>query len=354
MSLEFIKALKRAGIDGISAAADSASLRGYLGSGNFALNWIISGKFFGGWPLGHVAEIFGDPSTGKSFIVARAVAEALKGQGVAILDDTESAFNPVWASAGLGVDTSRLAYSKSHTIEDHHELVMAMISAMKSLKVTDPSLIALDSLALLSTRTEVEGGMEKTYMKRAQDIKKHYRLACHELSNLPVAYLVANHNIANIGDIYNPKTQPGGGGTKFQSSVRIEMRTPKKMKDAGGQYIGVKVTAFTDKNRLVPPWRKADIIIPFYQAISPVSGLIALLLDLKVLEKTGNHKLVFQGADTGVAANSSDLWKQEASAMELLTKIPTLLQDLEKMDIGKRSADTQMKEEGAQVEEEDE
>lgn len=346
----FIQAMRKAGIDDIEVAADAATLHGYLPSGNLALNWILSGRFTGGWPLGHVSEIFGDPKTGKSFIIARAVAETLTGKGVALLDDTESAFNPIWASTSLGVDVSRLAYKRSHTIEEHEALVRAFINSVNTLKITDPSLVALDSLALLSNDAEVKAGMGTRNMQQAYLNKKFFRLTCRDFSDLNAAYLFTNHTIANIGDKWHPTVAGGGGGPKYQATIRLEMRTPRRMKGEDGQISGVRVSMFVEANRLVSPWKKTEIIIPFHTPLSPVSGLVALLLDLKGLEKTPGHKLAYQGTDTGIFAHSTDLWKQDQSALDLLEKYPSILQDLEKQGIGNRTVGTTMVEEGQEAE----
>lgn len=344
MTDPFIAELQKQGLKGVTAAAESAQVKGFLNSGNLALNWAMSGKFQGGWPLGHVAEIFGDPSTGKSFIIARAIAAAHTAGGNALLDDTESAFNPIWAATGLGVDPTRLAHTKSHTIQDHDRVVRAFIGAMEKLEITKPSVLALDSLALLSSDEEVKAGFEKEHMKRAKDIKKLFRLNAILLNSTSATYLVTNHTIANIGDVFNPKTTGGGGGLKFQATIRLDLQNPKRLRDVDNRYVGVRITAFVEKNRISPPWRKVQMIIPFFEPLSPVSGLVALLLDLKVLEKTSGHRLAYQEKDTGIFAYATDLWKQDGSALELLTKFPDLIQTLDMLDLGRAKPGEQMAE----------
>lgn len=337
------KSSKKFGLDGIEIAADCSTLRGYLNSGNYALNWIMSGSFFGGWPLGHVAEIYGDPSTGKSFIIDRAISEALKKPTAgAVLDDTEHAFNKEWARSGLGIDTSRLAYCNSHYWEEHYKLTQAFVAAMKDAKVTDPSILALDSASLLTTEEEEKGGMKKPYLKMAKEIKKFFRLIGYDLAETSVAYLVANHGIAAIGDMSRQITSGGGGGLKFQATVRLELRTPSRLKDASGRYIGVKINVFVEKNRLVSPWRKCQMIIPFFQPISPVSGLVDLLLQYGAIELTKGHTIAYLGVDSKVAANKSDLFKQDQSALDLLAWRPTLLEELDKVDFYKPAPGTPM------------
>lgn len=328
----FHKALQKHGLEGVTSAADGAKVSGWLHSGNFALNWAMSGKFLRGYPLGHVVEAFGDPSTGKSFLIARVIAEALNLGGVALLDDTERAFNPVWSAMALGVDTQRLAYPtpSSQTVQDHLSTVQAYAKAVREVGITKPCVLALDSLALLSTVHEMEHP-EKADMTRAKEIKKLFRIMGQELSSLPVLYIITNHTIANIGDIWNPRTTGGGGGVKFQASIRIDLRTPKKLK-VGKDYVGVMVRAFIDKNRFAPPWRSANIIIPFHSAIRPHSGLLEVLYATKVVVHNGKRggSLLYKGEDTGIDAQAPenqapDFVKWDEAAGALLEKYPNLL-----------------------------
>lgn len=342
MTDKFLTALQKHGLKDVSIAAEGAKILGYLDTGNYALNWIISNRFMGGWPLGHVSEIFGDPSTGKSYVIARAIATALSQGGVALLDDTEGAFNAVWANQKLGVATDRLAYRRSSTVADHMETVGSYVAALKDVIVSEktkigPSVLALDSLALLTTAHELEVGVSKVSLTRAKEIRTLFRVLGSKLSSLPVAYLIANHTIANIGDFFQDKTTPGGGGPKFQASVRVELRKSSKIK-VGNQIVGVKVKVVIDKNRLTVPWRTSELVIPFFEPISPYSGLVPLLLNLNVLT-VPSRSLVFsqewfKGVDTGIAAHKSDFLKQDQSATELVKAYPELLALLDTKDLG--------------------
>lgn len=348
-----VKHGKKAGLEGIETAADGATLKGYLHSGNLALNWIMSGKFTGGWPLAHMIEVFGDPSSGKSFLVARAIAEAFKNEGtIGLLDDTEGAFNATWAATSLGVDVDRLVRVKTHTLEEHYDLVMAFIQAFKEVKAKGPSVLALDSLALLSTKHEVEQGMAKENMARAKTIKKHFRLCSNALQDLPLTYMVTNHQIASM-DPFSPPDSSGGGGPKYQASIRLALRKPVPMKDANKRPIGVKINAFVTKNRLVSPWRSCMMIVPFFEPISPVSGLVDLLVKVGALEHTKGKTLAFQGADTGISGHKSDFWKQDQSALDLFQKFPNLMEELEKVDWARAQAGTPMVEDGKDADEEE-
>lgn len=345
MADRFLQALQQHGLKDVSIAAEGAKVIGYLDTGNYALNWSISNRFLGGWPLGHVTEIYGDPSTGKSYLVARAIAQALQRGGVALLDDTEGAFNAVWASTKLGVATDRLAYRKSDTVAEHMDTVKAYVAALKDVlkgwkkeygmehkEALGPSVLALDSLALLSTEHEQKVGLEKVSLTRAKEVRTMLRIMGSQISELPVAYLIANHTIANIGDPFHPKDTPGGGGVKFQASIRLELQRVSKVK-VETQIVGVKVKCKVEKNRFAVPWRTTEMVIPFFEAISPYSGLIPLLTTLGVLIVPVRTLVLRDTAgvetETRIPAHKSDFLKQDGSAQELLTMYPDLLKNLD-------------------------
>jgi recombination protein RecA len=325
----FLQALKKEGV-GVQTAAEAAQVNGWLSTGNYALNWAISGQFSLGYPGGHVVEVFGDNSTGKSFLMALAMAEAQATGGIAVLDDTEGAFSADRTRSTIGVNTDTLIYRRSRTVSEHSQLVCAVA---KSLKTAGPSkrrvsALVLDSLALLSTDHELaEPG--KRDMTRAQEIRRLFRVNGTEISDLPLAYLVTNHKTAEIGGMaFGPQTTtPGGSGLKFQASVRIDLRTPAKIKAPNGEYVGVIITAFIAKNRLTTPWRSIKIAIPFHMRIEPTSGLVKVLLDLGLIQHHGQN-LVVWGEDSGIKAHVSaqGFLKQDQSAKQLLEKYPGFIE----------------------------
>ena len=320
----FLESLAKHGLD-VSSAAEAAQVTGWLSTGNYALNWAVSGRFDRGWPLGHLVEIFGDYSTGKSFVVLRAIAEAQKAGGVALLDDTEGALNPDWAADQLEVDVNKLALRYSHTIKDHFDAVTAFVKAIEDVKVTAPSVLALDSLAMLTTEDELKKGLEKPSMTRAKEVRAMLRQLGKIIHDTPATYLIANHEIANIGGFFKDKTTPGGGGVKYLATVRVELRFPARIK-RGEEIVGVLPTIFIEKNRLCSPWRQVKVAIPFHEPISPYSGLIPLLLDIGVLGESGRY-LTVDGKKTSIYAQKTDFFKQDLAAIELMDAYPDLLDD---------------------------
>lgn len=290
----WMKALKGQKLS-VKSARDALQVKGWLDSGNYALNWAISGRLLRGYPLGHTLEIFGDPGTGKSFLIARAIAMAQSQNGVALLDDIEGAYNLEHMERHLGINVTELAMTdpRSRTVQDHLKASQAFLKAYVESKQKGPGVLALDSIAQLSTEHEMEVQLEKRDMSKAGDLKAFYRLVGGDIFDLPVIHIAANHTIANVGNMYQPRTTPGGGGPKFTATVRVDLRAVSKIK-SGVEYIGVICTAFIEKNRITAPWKRVQMAIPFGEPIARTSGLVPLLAGLGVLKERG--QFLFYGS----------------------------------------------------------
>lgn len=330
-SIPWFDALNAQGLE-VRTARDAATVVGWLDTGNYALNWAISSRFNRGYPLGHTVEVFGDPSTGKSFILARAIARAQSAGGVALLDDTEGAYNADWMET-CGINVDHLAYRHSRTVKDHLEATTAFLKAYADLaakgKIKGPGVLCVDSLALLSTKHELEVRLDKPDMTKAKELRAFFRIVAGDINMLPVVHISSNHTIANIGNPFQKRTTSGGGGPKFQASVRIDLRSVTKIKN-DVEFIGVLCRAVVDKNRIAPPWKEIRLAIPFQQPISRASGLIPVLLDLGILTlDQGGQFIRYQGKKLGIRAFKSKekVLRQDEEAERLLDRIPELLDD---------------------------
>lgn len=308
----------------VKTARDAMQVKGWLDSGNYALNWAISGRLQRGWPLGHTGVVAGDPSTGKSFIASRAIALCQQQGGVAMLDDAEGAYNAEH-SERIGVDVDALAYDRSHTVNDHLKLTKAFLEAVK--KVNAPkAILVLDSLAQLSTEHELETGLDKRDMSKAPELKSFYRQVGHEIFELPVFHLATNHIIAAIGNAWQPRTTSGGGGPKFTASVMLDLRATSKIK-RDDEIVGTLCRAVVNKNRITSPWKEVQFAIPFEGPIARASGLIPLLVRLGVLEEQGNF-LYYQGAKVGRVYKSKEKFlQQDELGEQLVTQFPQVLDE---------------------------
>lgn len=308
------------------SAAQASRVLGFLDTGNYALNYALSGRLRGGWPLGHTVEIFGDPSTGKSYLLYRAFAKAQEAGGIALLDEPEGSFNAVWAEEHLGVNADALRYTQSMTVSDHLKVGEAF-TGLVGKEGFDPGVMGLDSLAVLSTDHELKEGLGKRDMTKAQEVRALFRILKSKLRHVPVTYLIANHVTANIGG-WNDRTTPGGGGPKYHSGVRVDLRSASKIKREGTrEYLGVIVNAFVEKNRFGPPWKQVRFAIPFYEPLLPSSGLIPVLLDVGYLHNHNHWLVVHTGEELKLRVHKTDFLKQDQSARELLEARPALLEE---------------------------
>ncbi len=314
----------------VRSIRNAAAVTGWLDTGNYALNWAISGRFLRGYPLGHSVEMFGDPSTGKSYLVARALAMLQEqANGVALLDDTEGGYSAEWAEV-LGVNIDEIPVRRSRTVADHLKTVQGFITAFEeySSVVTDAcGLVVCDSLAQLTTEHELEVELEKRDLSKSKELKTFFRIVGGRLIELPIVYICTNHVYDNIGNPFQKRTTPGGRGAKYQSSVRLDLRTPSKL-IVDGEKVGVLVRVVVDKNRFTAPWKEVKLAIPFYQPISRASGLIPILLQLGILEESGNF-VRYKGETTRIRSFKSKdkALRQDEEGERLLDLIPEILEE---------------------------
>jgi recombination protein RecA len=321
-----------------SSARDALQVRGWLDTGAYALNWAISGRFLGGYPLGHTLEIFGDPSTGKSFLAARAIAMAQKADGVALLDDTEGAYN-IEHTAKIGVNVDSLAVSNSRTVREHLRVAQGFFAAYKSMDPPGPGVCVLDSIAQLSTEHELDTQLDKRDMTKAAELKALYRIIQGEVTALPVLHLATNHTIAAIGSFTETRTTPGGGGPKFTATVRIDLRATSKVKagtGAGAEVTGIICRAVIAKNRIAPPFKEVRLTIPYYKPISRASGLLPILVGLGVVEERGNF-LFFEGNKVGRSFKSKGkALEMDDLGEEILEQAPEILEAADRISADKQ------------------
>jgi recombination protein RecA len=269
----------------------------WLDTGNFALNYAISGDYTKGLPFGRVVDVSGDPSAGKSLLIYHLIANVQKLGGIGILDDAEDAYIREFGAL-IGIDNEELIRLNSLTVDEHYNKVFrgykdskgkAQDSILKRILDQEPDMpivVALDSLALLSTKHEMDVGFDARDMSKASDVRKGIRFASDVMTDTNILYVISNHVIAKIGVLYGKKTTtPGGTGVPFQASVRLECRLHGKIKDESDNKIGVKSTIEVTKNKVSSPFRQADIEIMFEKGMDRYSGLLDTLIARKIVSE---------------------------------------------------------------------
>jgi RecA/RadA recombinase len=306
-------------IDGISIGFNDPT--DWISTNNFALNYLISGDFNKGIPMGKVTVFAGESGAGKSFICSGNLVKNAQEQGIyVILIDTENALDEAWLHA-LGVDTSdeKLLKLNMAMIDDVAKMITEFVKEYKTLPELDRPkvLIVLDSLGMLLTPTDVNqfeaGDLKGDMGRKPKALTALVRNCVNMFGSLNIGLVATNHTYASQ-DMFDPDDKISGGqGFIYASSIVVAMKKLKLKEDEDGNKIsevkGIRAACKIMKTRYAKPFESVQVKIPYETGMNPYSGLVDMFEGKGLLKKEGNS-LVYTLADGTVIKQFRKAWER--------------------------------------------
>jgi len=279
-------------------------------SGSIALDHALG---IGGYPRGRVIEIFGPESSGKTTLAIHAIAEAQKSGGIAAMIDAEHAFDRAYAKK-LGVNVDTLLISQPDNGEQALEIADHLIRSGAV------DIVVIDSVAALTPKAEIEGEMGDSKMGlQARLMSQALRKLTANISRTNTCCVFINQLREKIGVMFgNPETTTGGNALKFYATIRVDVRRASQIKD-GEEATGNRTKVKIVKNKMAPPFRKAEFDIVFGEGISRIGEIIDLGVEFDILKKSGSW---FSYGDT-------KLGQGRDAVKQLLLDNPELMEEIE-------------------------
>ncbi|MCQ2333805.1 MAG: recombinase RecA [Paludibacteraceae bacterium] len=281
-----------------------------ISTGSVGLNMALG---VGGYPRGRVIEIYGPESSGKTTLAIHAMAEVQKQGGIAAIIDAEHAFDRFYAEK-LGVDTDNLLIAQPDCGEQALEIADELIRS------SAVDLVVVDSVAALTPKAEIEGDMGDNKLGlQARLMSQALRKLTATINKTQTTCIFINQLREKIGVMFgNPETTTGGNALKFYASVRLDIRKVSAIKN-GEDIIGSSVRVKVVKNKVAPPFKKAEFDLMFNEGISKVGEIVDLAVEAGIMKKSGSF----------YSYNDTKLAQGRDAVKKLLAENPDLADELE-------------------------
>ena len=327
-------------IDGLSIGYNDPT--DWISTGNYTLNYLISGDFHKGVPMGKVTVFAGESGAGKSYICSGNIIKNAQAQGIyVILIDSENALDEAWLHA-LGVDTGedKLLKLNMAMIDDVAKTISEFVKSYKAMSEEERPkvLFVVDSLGMLLTPTDVNqfeaGDMKGDMGRKPKALTALVRNTVNMIGSLNIGLVATNHTYASQ-DMFDPDDKISGGqGFIYASSIVVAMRKLKLKEDEDGNKVsevnGIRAACKVMKTRYAKPFESVQVKIPYATGMSPYSGLIDMLEAKGYLKKDGN-RLSYTSPVTGeVFKEFRKNWTDpqlDQIMEEVMTKYAQLIQD---------------------------
>ena len=279
-------------------------------TGSIALDCALG---VGGYPRGRIIEIYGPESSGKTTLAIHAIAETQKAGGIAAFIDAEHAFDRFY-TAKLGVDVDNLWISQPDNGEQALEIADQLIRSSAI------DILVIDSVAALTPKKEIDGDMgDSNVGLQARLMSQALRKLTSNISKTNTTCIFINQLREKIGVMFgSPETTTGGNALKFYASVRLDIRKVTSLKD-GDQVVGNQVRVKVVKNKVAPPFRKAEFEITFGEGISKIGEIVDLGVEYDIIKKSGSW----------YSYQDSKLAQGRDATKKLLKDNPELCEELE-------------------------
>jgi len=314
----------------VGMLSDQPKDLGFVSTGSYALNRVITGRYHEGIPLGGITQFKGNSSSGKTVFVTHILREAQKKGYYAVLLDSENAYSQDFAKA-LGLDPERLIYCAPECIEEAFTKMDEVIKAIREEDKNTPIVIAYDSIAVSPTKKEIEGSFESSNIDgavRAKVTGDCLRKINAILRPNKVALVVVNQVREKVGVMFGSPEKDAAGGRALEYYLHVDLKTVSsktsgQIKTEEGKVIGVSGKVRNTKNKVSVPFQECEFELLFDKGLNPYFGLIPLLLQDRIITNPSKGWYEYEGNKYRTKAFNQLLSSEEPNELDKIKNLLT-------------------------------